>query len=228
MSLTWVVGGTSGIGRACVELLGEFDGHNIIFSGKNVDVRDPAQLFQFLSGNGRGRELGPKINNLIYSAGITQLDWSQSVSPETMLDIYHVNVVGLINVLQLLPTVERVVVVGSDAAWREMRTSVAYCASKAALHQAVRVIARERASEEFAINVVAPGMTEPTGMQEYIDEKVPLIRKWGKDDARKYEESQIPMRRRAHVKEVASVIVSTLLMPTNYLNGAIIPVNGGR
>jgi 2,3-dihydro-2,3-dihydroxybenzoate dehydrogenase len=74
--------------------------------------------------------------------------------------------------------VKRVVVVGSDAAWREMRTSVAYCASKAALHQAVRVIARERASEEFAINVVAPGMTEPTGMQEYVDESVPMIRKW--------------------------------------------------
>jgi NAD(P)-dependent dehydrogenase (short-subunit alcohol dehydrogenase family) len=109
-----------------------------------------------------------------------------------------------------------------------MRTSVAYCASKAALHQAVRVIARERASDNFAINVVAPGITEPTGMQRYVDDKVPRIRKWSPEMARKYEESQIPMKRRATVSEIAAVAVTILLNPTPYLNGAIIPVNGGR
>lgn len=226
MTITWVVGGTSGIGRACVELLEEVPGRRVIATGNEVDVRDPDALFTFLAGLNQYE--GGQVTDLIYSAGINRLEWSMIVDPAVVLDLYHVNVVGLINVLQLLPQVRRVVVVGSDAAWREMRTSVAYCASKAALHQAVRVIARERASEEFVINVVAPGMTEPTGMQEYVDQKVPMIRKWSSNDARKYEESQIPMRRRANVHEVASVIVSTLLMPTPYLNGAIIPVNGGR
>jgi hypothetical protein len=37
----------------------------------------------------------------IYSAGINHLEWSQIVDPAVVLDLYHVNVVGLINVLQL-------------------------------------------------------------------------------------------------------------------------------
>jgi NAD(P)-dependent dehydrogenase (short-subunit alcohol dehydrogenase family) len=196
----------------------------VIATGREVDVRNQDDLFAFL---GRTREDGP-IRNLIYSAGITKLDWSIEASSEDMLNIYHINVVGLINVLQMLPMVRRVVVIGSDAAWREMRTSVSYCASKAALHQAVRVIARERASDEFAINVVAPGMTEPTDMQAYVDKEVPRIRGWSPEAARDYETSQIPMERRAGISEIASVAVAVLLMPTNYLNGAIIPVNGGR
>ena len=224
--MIWVVGGTSGIGAACASLLEPLHDGGVIRTGHEVDVRSPDALFHFLAEQRPG--IGAHITHLIYSAGVNELEWSMKQDAERALDIYNTNVIGLLNVLQLLPTVERVVVVGSDAAWREMRTSVAYCASKAALHQAVRVIARERASDEFAINVVAPGMTEPTGMQEYVDARVPVIRHWEPEDARRYEESQIPMRRRAHVHEVASVIVSVLLMPTNYLNGAIIPVNGGR
>ena len=224
MSLTWIIGGTSGIGQACSELLKQFDGQEIIVSGSEVDVRHPDQLFTFLAS----QEATGQVNNLIYSAGINKLEWSQIVDPEEMLDLYHVNVLGLINVLQMLPNLRRCVVVGSDAAWREMRTSVAYCASKAALHQAVRVIARERASEEFAINVVAPGMTDDTKMQEYVDETVPKIRRWTTERAREYEGSQIPLGRRAKPDEIASVILSVMFMPTNYLNGAIIPVNGGR
>ena len=224
MSIIWVVGGTSGIGKACANLARELK-HNVIDTGREVDVRDQSSMLAFL---GRKREFKGPVSHLIYSAGINRLEWSMEVSSEEMLNLYHVNVVGLINVLQFLPSVQRVVVIGSDAAWREMRTSVAYCASKAALHQAVRVIARERASEDFAINVVAPGITEPTGMQRYIDDTVPKIRKWSKVSARQYEESQIPMKRRAGVREVAEVVMSTLLMPTPYLNGAIIPVNGGR
>jgi NAD(P)-dependent dehydrogenase (short-subunit alcohol dehydrogenase family) len=225
MTLTWIVGGTNGIGAACCDILGKIDGHDVLVSGSEVDVRDPTLLYEFID---RTVENENKINGLIYSAGINRLDWSMNVTDEDMLDLYYVNVIGLINCLQLLPRAERVVVIGSDAAWREMRTSVAYCASKAALHQAVRVIARERASDNFAINVVAPGMTDGTQMTEYIDLTVPLIRGWDADEAREYEESQIPIGRRATPDEIAAVIVSVLLMPTNYLNGAIIPVNGGR
>lgn len=199
--------------------------NNVIATGREVDVRDQESLLAFL---GRKKKFKGPISHLIYSAGVNRLEWSMNVHPEEMLDLYNVNVVGLINVLQVIPTVRRVVVIGSDAAWREMRTSVAYCASKAALHQAVRVIARERASDNFAINVVAPGITEPTGMQRYVDDKVPRIRKWSPEMARKYEESQIPMKRRATVSEIAAVAVTILLNPTPYLNGAIIPVNGGR
>lgn len=227
MSTTWVVGGTSGIGEATAKMIRNMPGGgHVIVSGKEeADVRSKDELFAFL---GKQKNDNGQIDQIVYSAGITELDWLADIDTDQMLHIYEVNVVGLINVLQMAPSVRRVVVVGSDAAWREMRTSTAYCASKAALHQAVRCIARERASDDFQINVVAPGMTEPTKMQEYVDVRVPIIRGWTWEETAAYEQSQTPMGRRADVSEIATVIVSLLYLPCNYLNGAIIPVNGGR
>lgn len=221
---TWVIGGTSGIGEACAGiLLAQIadDGGSVFPTGDEVDVREPFELRRFVKKNG-------PFDGLIYSAGINQLDWTESINRTVMQDIFEINVTGLINALQACPTLQRVVVIGSDAAWRPMRTSVAYCASKAALHAAVACIARESASDEFAINVVAPGMTDDTGMQKYIDAKVPVLRGWDKDKAREYERSQIPMQRRAKTWEIGEVVAKLMCMETNYLNGAIIPVNGGR
>jgi 3-oxoacyl-[acyl-carrier protein] reductase len=100
-----------------------------------------------------------------------------------------------------------------------------YCASKAALHHAVKVIARERASEFFSINCVAPGVTAGTEMTEHVDRYVSRARP--ELDHLTYERSQIPLGRRADPDEIAKVIVDVLYSPP-YLNGAIIPVNGAR
>lgn len=217
----WVVGGTSGIGQAIAKELELYAIKTVCSDKQDADVRNPSILREFEFINGR-------FDGIVYSAGKTELDWLGVILPQTMQDIFHVNVTGLINVLQACPSAKRVLVVGSDAAWRPMRTSTAYVASKAALHAAVACIARERASDDFAINVVAPGMTEPTHMQEYIDKTVPEIRGWSPEQAYEYEQSQIPMARRATVEEVAEVACKILTMETNYLNGAVIPVNGAR
>lgn len=214
----WIVGGTSGIGLACATELREVRRQEVEISGTEVDVRRPLKLVTD----------GWQPDGLVYSAGINHLEWSQKLSPAEMLNLYDVNVVGLVRVLQATPSLERVVVVGSDAAWRPLRTSAAYCASKAALHMLVKVIARERASENFAINVVAPGMTDSTGMTSYVDGRVPEVRGWTAMQARNYEDSQSPLGRRAEPYEIAEVVADVLLTHTPFLNGAIIPVNGGR
>jgi NAD(P)-dependent dehydrogenase (short-subunit alcohol dehydrogenase family) len=219
---TWVIGGTSGIGAAAASVLLAKVAPNAVFvTGEEVDVRAPRQLREYATAKG-------PFDGLIYSAGISKLDWTENIYSVDMQNMFEVNVTGLVNALQACPSARRVVVVGSDAAWRPMRTSLAYCASKAALHAAVACIARERASDEFSINIVAPGMTDDTGMQKYIDEIVPIIRNWPEGKAREYERSQIPMGRRAKPWEVGEVIANVMCMETNYLNGAVIPVNGGR
>jgi NAD(P)-dependent dehydrogenase (short-subunit alcohol dehydrogenase family) len=215
----WVIGGTSGIGRATAERLTE---HEVWYSGQEVDVRDGDLLARFC------RMHGP-FDAMVYSAGVNHLEWSHMIAPSDMTRLYNINVVGLIRAMHVCePHLRRVVVVGSDAGWRPMRTSVAYCASKAALEMAVQVIARERASDNFAINLVAPGMTEPTQMQRYIDQRVPAVRGWTSQEAHEYEMSMTPLKRRANAREIAEVVTKVLLMETNYLNGATIAVNGAR
>lgn len=227
----WVVGGTSGIGMACREMLFLSDQiDRVTATGAELDVTDQLELVKFLC-NGIDSEVIP-YDIMVYSAGRTDLEWSldQDVNL-TMTDIMHVNCFGLINVLQAmykcatLPS--RCVVIGSDAAWRPMRTSLAYCASKAALHMAVKVLAREY-SESFRINCVAPGMTHGTEMQKYIDERVPEVRGWTPEEARIYEATQRVSAGRVTPKEVAEVVRWLALDAPYSVHGEIITINGGR
>lgn len=219
--LIWVVGGTSGIGLACFELIDEELELDAIASGHDVDVRDQEILKDFVA------EWKQPIKKIVYAAGVNTLAWSEHIDTDIALDMYNTNVLGLIRVLKVVPDVERVVVIGSDAAWRPMRASGAYCASKAALHHLVQVIAREKASDAFAINIVAPGMTQ-TGMAHAVDTQVLKLRGWSDASATAYELSQIPLGRRAIPEEIAEVVGHLLTIQTPYLNGAVIPVNGAR
>lgn len=212
----WIAGGTSGIGAAVAKKLLVYPGHTTFITGSELDVRSDFKVPH------------DRIDGLVYSVGTTHLDWAVNQDPEQMLDIINVNAVGLLRCMQaaeFTPADGRpIVVVGSDAAWRPMRTSLAYCASKAALHAMVKVLAREG----YWINCVAPGMTEDTMMTEYIDKRVPEVRGWTAEEARDYELLQNPMRRRATPSEIADVVVYQLLRSPMYMRGAIVEVNGGR
>lgn len=209
---TWVVGGTSGIGEAVASRLRD-DNHTVFASGVEIDVRQ------------RIPSDAARLDWVVYSAGTNWLDWLQDIQPDEMLEIFDVNCVGLVRVLQAATSAKRVVVIGSDAAWKPMRTSIIYNASKAALHETVRCVARERASEDFAINVVAPGLTD-THMTEYVAERTREIRPGL--DLTSYMLDQIPLGRAARPAEIAEVVCAVLNLETPYLNGAIIPVNGAR
>jgi NAD(P)-dependent dehydrogenase (short-subunit alcohol dehydrogenase family) len=215
----WVIGGTSGIGEACAKLLGNA-GYPVAATGSEIDVRDGKLLATYAETRG-------PFYGIIYSAGVNHLQWSEKLIPSAAADVYDVNVLGLVRALQASPEVERVVVIGSDAAWRPMRTSLAYNASKAALHAAVQCIARERAHGSFCINVVAPGLTHPTEMTDYVLSRTRETRGWEPREAWDYMIAGIPLGRPATPVEVAQVVRDVFEAPP-YLNGAIIPVNGGR
>lgn len=132
----WVIGGSGGIGCEIMRKL-LMDQEDAISTDESVDVRKFADLRRFVSRNG-------PFDTIVYCAGINYLDWSSTINTAEMQDLFDVNVTGLVRALQVEPDAGNVCVIGSDAAWRPMRTSVAYCASKAALHMALQVIARER------------------------------------------------------------------------------------
>lgn len=221
-----VLGGTSGIGEAfakrAAELPSPWDSIDVIGKEK-FDVNWEAAMVELITG------VAP--TDVVYSVGINKLDWIRDISWVDFQYVMSVNVWGFLHLIRALDRVGpkpcNVVVVTSDAAWRPMRTSAIYCASKAALEMAVRVASREYAPAGWRINAVAPGKVEHTPMTDYVDHRVMELRGWTMEEADDYELASTPLGRKVTKEEVAQVIEQVLFGPKAQ-TGEIVAVNGGR
>lgn len=101
-----------------------------------------------------------------------------------------------------------------------------YCASKAALVQLSRTMARELASLGWVINCLAPGKIKDTRMAEITDQQVRDLRGWDEMDANAYALRNIPMRRFTSRDEVCDAMFKIMDLPT-YINGTCIDMTGG-
>lgn len=111
--------------------------------------------------------------------------------------------------------------------YRIAQTNTAlYCASKAALVQLTRTMARELAPAGWVINCLAPGKIEDTRMAELTDAQVLELRGWGKAEADAYALRNIPMRRFTNCAEVSEAMLKILELPS-YINGTCIDMTGG-
>ena len=221
-----VFGGRSGIGAACVDRLRMVGLRATGVDKIDADVRVRRPVWEVIA------DANPRY--VVYSAGVTALDWIGDASYMDFKRIMDINVYGFINVMQGLLALNEthevprsIVAITSDAAWRPMRTSLNYCASKAALEMAVKVAARELAPRGWKVNAVAPGKVSDTSMTEYVDKRVTELRGWSAEEAEDRELASNTLGRMVHPVEVAEVVVSTLLGPQAQ-TGAVIPVNGGR
>lgn len=214
-------GGT--IGRATGDLLAKMGCSVYVTEKDGCDVMDPEAIRQEIS------ETQP--THVVYTAGVNVLDWIANVQPEDFAEIMAVNLWGFVDLLKALQETGRaysVVALTSDAATRPMRTSIAYCASKAALDMAIRVASRELASEGWRINGVAPGKVADTGMTRYVDKRVLEVRGWTQEHAEAYEKASSPLGRKISPVEVAAVVAHVLLSEAAAWTGDIVTINGGR
>ena len=220
----WIIGGTSGIGHAISHelMLGSYDVTMTDEHTTNVVIG--SQLEEFLSFK--------PWEHIIYSAGFNKLAWMEAVQEVDLMHIFDVNVLGFIRLMSAvarmpmedMPT--SVTAIVSDAATHPMRTSIAYCSSKAALAMAVRCAARELA-HAVRVNGVSPGIVEGTPMTEKTDQEIGTTRGWIPADVVLNSTQTVPVGRRGFPREIAQVVVDVMEGP-KYLTGSIIEVNGGR
>jgi 3-oxoacyl-[acyl-carrier protein] reductase len=107
----------------------------------------------------------------------------------------------------------RIVAVSSVAATLGNRGQVNYAAAKSALHGAAKSLAREMASRNITVNVVAPGIIEG-----HLTETL-----FAPDQVK----AMIPAGRTGTPAEVAGVVAFLCSDAASYLNGQVIGVNGG-
>ena len=191
---------------------------------EDLDVSSDMEVHDYIVHHG-------PFDEIVYCAAINRLGWLPGMLRTDLEEVFAVNYFGWVSViahhLDYFPEKRfRAVVLSSDAAKVPMRGSLMYNSSKAALQFSVRNIARELGPRAVIVGV-APCIVDDTPMTEYIDETIPTFRGWTKAEARRYEQSNIPLGRRLTKEEVAQVMVFALVGPEG-LTGSTIEITGGK
>jgi 3-oxoacyl-[acyl-carrier protein] reductase len=176
----------------------------------------------------RACEAGP-LDVVINNYGINHLSWIGTTPAEDQ-QILNTNVLVPYWVVDKLAKTQKdhptkIVNIASQTAHIPQRCTALYCASKAALVQLTRVMARELAPA-WQINSLSPGKILGTEMTELTDKQVIELRGWTEESANVYAAGLIPAQRFTTTTEVTEALMKLLAMPP-YVTGIDLQVMGG-
>ena len=175
------------------------------------------------------RERTDRLDVLINNAGAT---WGEPIEsyPDKAWDrVLDTNVRGVfqltvaaLDMLRAAASADdpaRVINIGSvDGLKPPMMESYAYSASKAAVHQLTRHLAKRLASEQITVNAIAPGPFESKMTAFMLDNP----------DSRAIVEQTVPLGRIGRPDDIVGTTLFLASRAGAYLTGTVIPVDGGH
>ena len=227
-----VTGGNRGIGLACARAFAA-DGHRVAVTCRGeapgeladagilavpCDVTDSAAVEAAFASIEEG--LGP-VEVLVANAGITRDGLVLRMSDEDFIDVIDANLTGAFRVARravrsmMKGRWGRIILVSSIAGRIGQTGQANYAASKAGLVGLGRSLAKEFASRNVTVNVVAPGPIL-TDMLAALPE----------DQQAAYAEA-VPLGRLGRAEEVAAAVTFLASDAAAYITGAVLPVDGG-
>lgn len=226
-----VTGGNRGIGRAIAERL-LADGHKVAVTTRasssgsapegalvvECDITDSASIDAAFS---TVEEAHGPVEVLVANAGTNKDTLLMRMSEADFAGVVDANLNGAFrlakraNRAMLRARFGRVIFIGSVVGLAGTAGQANYAASKAGLVGLARSIAREVGSRSITANVVTPGFID-TDMTAQMPENV-----------RKQALAAIPMARYGRPEDVAGVVSWLAGEDSAYVNGAVIPVDGG-
>ncbi|HET9128740.1 MAG TPA: beta-ketoacyl-ACP reductase [Propionibacteriaceae bacterium] len=186
--------------------------------GVACDITDPAQVEAAFSTV--EAEFGP-VEILVANAGITRDNLLMRMSDDDWAAVVDTNLTGTFRLIKratrtmMRKRFGRIVLVGSVVGLLGSPGQVNYAASKAGLVGIARSVARELGGRGITCNVVAPGFVE-TDMTAVLPE----------DTIAGYLQ-RIPAGRLGSVGDIAAAVAFLASDAAGYVNGAVIPVDGG-
>jgi meso-butanediol dehydrogenase / (S,S)-butanediol dehydrogenase / diacetyl reductase len=239
--LALITGAGSGIGRAislayaqagarviltdqslahCEEALAEAQSVRaecVSFALNVTDENAAAQLAERLE-----RDVG-NLDILVNNAGIMIREGVDSPNVHSNVRrTMEVNFFGTFNLIQaFIPSLRRsrgcIINIASVAALSGSRNAVSYSASKGAIKMLTQSMTADLAEDGIRVNAIAPGVTH-TAMTEVT-----------RQDSKRLAGflSRIPARRVGQPEEIASVAVFLASDMASYVNGVLLPVDGG-
>ncbi|MBI4533722.1 MAG: SDR family oxidoreductase [Candidatus Melainabacteria bacterium] len=115
----------------------------------------------------------------------------------------------------------------SDAGLRGIKLNAAYSSSKAGVIHLTRSIALDYGGQGVRCNCICPGCIRTPLCERFNAEVGARKGKSGQAALKEFVEANIPAKRVGEPEEVASLVLFLCSPEASYINGAIIPVDGG-
>jgi 3-oxoacyl-[acyl-carrier protein] reductase len=235
-----VTGGTRGIGRAIVVALADA-GATVSFTYKSaVPLAEEVQKEQTARGHrvfayqadaasteGSAKVVDQVIKEcgrldiLVNNAGITrdgllmrmsEVDWDEVIA-NNLKSVFNFTKAAIRQMISQksgkIITISSIVGVTGNAGQAN------YAASKAGIIGFTKSVAKEVASRNIQVNVVAPGFVETDMTSKLTEEQQQAIRQ------------AVPLRRTAQAHEIAGVVAFLASSDADYMTGQVICVDGG-
>jgi 3-oxoacyl-[acyl-carrier protein] reductase len=234
-----VTGASRGIGRAIAEALGRQGAVVIGTATTAAGAAGIDERLQSLGLKGRGAVLdiasddsvaaliadieahegAPSI--LVNNAGITRDNLLMRMRPEEWDDVVSTNLSSLYRLSKaclrgmMKARHGRIINVGSVVGLMGNPGQTNYAAAKAGMVGFSKALAREIASRDITVNVVAPGFIETDMTRALAEKQVEALR------------AQIPLTRLGTVDDIAAAVVFLASDAGGYITGETLNVNGG-
>jgi 3-oxoacyl-[acyl-carrier protein] reductase len=222
-----VTGGNRGIGLATARYLAAA-GHKVAVTSRNGQVDDlftvkcdvtvPSDVDDAFA---QVEEAHGPVEVLVSNAGITDDQLLLRMSEESFARVLDTNLTAAYRLAKrasrsmLRAKYGRLVFVSSVVGLSGSAGQASYAASKAGLVGFSRSLARELGTRNITSNVVAPGFVDTDMTAELTDDRKAAVL------------ASIPAGRTAGADEIAAVIAFLASDAASYVNGAVVPVDGG-
>lgn len=219
-----IIGGTSGIGKALVELLQ--DSNQLFVANRTSEGLDMEKVtyipFDATSDVLDTTQLPDQLDGFVYCPGSINLRPFKGLKPETFQKDFEINVLGAVKSLQvvlknLLQSPQASLVFFSTVA---VQTGMPFHASVAAAKGAIEGLTKSLAAEyapKFRVNAIAPSLTKTPLADKFLNNETKLEKA----------NERHPLKFVGSAKDLANSAKFLLSDESNWMTGQILHVDGG-
>ncbi len=219
-----VVGGSSGIGKATLEILSSLDYSLFNVSRSSSAMADVTDIsldvttdFEVIDG------LPVDLHGLVYCPGSINIKPFQSLKPDDYLKDFEINVLGAVKVIKaaLKPLKKSasasIILFSTVAVSQGMNFHSSIAASKGAVEGMTRSLAAEFAKVNIRVNAIAPSLTNTPLASSLLSS----------EERRKMSEDRHPIKGVGDANDMASMVQFLLSDHSKWMTGQILHIDGG-